>query len=265
MMNKSFLVDIFSQHQQCKHCPGKEDITSYFEELLGLLFPDYANLPIQHLSELENLFERSKKRLSSLIGDDESDKEVVRHFYENLPQVYDQLQEDIEAIYSGDPASISQEEVIRAYPGFYAMAAYRIAHSLLKIGIKLIPRTITENAHSKTGIDIHPGATIGRRCCIDHGTGVVIGETTVIGDDVKIYQGVTLGALSVEKSLANTKRHPTIGDRVVIYSGATVLGGKTIIGDDSIIGGNVWLTESVPPSTQVVYKAPNIHKMKQYN
>ena len=145
------------------------------------------------------------------------------------------------------------------------MAAYRVAHALFLLGVELIPRSITEYAHGKTGIDIHPGASIGRRFCIDHGTGVVIGETTVIGDDVKIYQGVTLGALSVEKSLANTKRHPTIGDRVVIYSGATVLGGNTIIGDDTIIGGNVWLTESVPAWTQVYYKAPNEHKIKAFN
>jgi serine O-acetyltransferase len=162
-------------------------------------------------------------------------------------------------MYAGDPAAKSRTEILRSYPGFYAIAAYRIANQMHRQGIQLIPRMITELAHSRTGIDIHPGATIGQYFCIDHGTGVVIGETTVIGDHVKIYQGVTLGALSVEKADADKKRHPTIEDHVVIYAGATILGGKTTIGKNSVIGGNVWLTKSVPAGSKVYYQAQMYH------
>ena len=165
------------------------------------------------------------------------------------------MEEDVIALFEGDPAAKSRTEVIRTYPGFFATAAYRIAHTLVKLEIELIPRIISEYAHSKTGIDIHPGATIGHFFCIDHGTGVVIGETTKIGDHVKIYQGVTLGALSVDKKDAKVKRHPTIGDYVVAYAGATILGGSTIVGHNSIIGGNVWLTQSVDPFSKIYYKA----------
>ena len=263
-MEKLFLGKIFQEHQQCRQCPTKEEVSLFFDDLLGLLFPNFSNKSIETLDRLEEAFEGSKAQLRSLLRKQES-PEKIDAFFDALPNLYELLQEDVTAIYEGDPASVSREEVIRSYPGFYAISAYRIAHRLYELEIPMIPRSITEYAHGKTGIDIHPAAQIGRRFCIDHGTGVVIGETTEIGDDVKIYQGVTLGALSVEKALANTKRHPTIGDRVVIYAGATVLGGNSIIGEDSIIGGNVWLTESVPPATQVYYKAPNVHKMKSYN
>ena len=155
---------------------------------------------------------------------------------------------------AGDPAAKDEFEVIRAYPGFYAIAMYRIAHQLLLLEVPLIPRILTEWAHARTGIDIHPGARIGEFLYIDHGTGTVIGETTVIGDHVKLYQGVTLGALSVEKYMADTKRHPTIEDRAIIYSGATILGGDTVIGHDCVIGGNVWLTRSVPPHSTVYHQ-----------
>jgi serine O-acetyltransferase len=165
------------------------------------------------------------------------------------------LLEDAQAINDGDPAAKSRDQVIRTYPGFLAIACYRIGHSFCQIGVPLLPRILTEYAHSKTGIDIHPKAKIGRRFCIDHGTGIVIGETTIIGEDVKIYQGVTLGALSVKKEMAKMKRHPTIEDNVVIYAGATILGGSTIIGKNSIIGGNVWLTESIPPNSRVYHKS----------
>src|SRR5690554_430759 len=157
-------------------------------------------------------------------------------------------------MYTGDPAAKSKTEIVRSYPGFYAIAAYRIAHLLYRQGIALIPRMITEFAHSKTGVDIHPGARIGSYFCIDHGTGVVIGETAVVGDYVKIYQGVTLGALSVNKEDADKKRHPTIEDQVVIYAGATILGGETTVGRESVIGGNVWLTKSVPPQSKIYYQ-----------
>ena len=155
----------------------------------------------------------------------------------------------------GDPAAKSHAEVIRTYPGFFAIVAYRIAHELESLSVGIIPRIITEYAHSQTGIDIHPGAEIGRYFCIDHGTGVVIGETCNIGDYVKIYQGVTLGALSVAKEDADKKRHPTLEDRVVIYAGATILGGETVIGENSVVGGNVWLTKSIKPNSKVYYQA----------
>jgi serine O-acetyltransferase len=161
--------------------------------------------------------------------------------------------EDAEAIFRGDPAAKSVDEVILAYPGFLAIAVYRVAHWFHNRGVPTLPRMISEHAHKLTGIDIHPGATIGRSFVIDHGTGIVIGETTVIHDNVKIYQGVTLGALSVDKSLANTKRHPTIERDVVIYANATILGGDTVVGAGSVVGGNVWLTESVSPGSRVYH------------
>jgi serine O-acetyltransferase len=169
--------------------------------------------------------------------------------------MYRILNTDIDAILEGDPAARTRFEIIRAYPGFYAISFYRIAHKLADLEIPLLPRILTEYAHSKTGIDIHPGAEIGEHFCIDHGTGIVIGETTIIGNHVKIYQGVTLGALSVDKAMSFIKRHPTVEDYVVIYSGATILGGDTIIGHYSIIGGNVWLTKSVPPYSTVYHKS----------
>ena len=194
--------------------------------------------------------------LSRNLNEGESDPEKQSEaFFAGLPVVYDRLQLDIDAMFAGDPAAKSREEVIRSYPGFYAIAAYRIAHSLHKLGVSNIPRMITEHAHGKTGIDINPCARIGDYFCIDHGTGVVIGETTEIGKHVKVYQGVTLGALSVNKEDAKLKRHPTIEDNVVIYAGATILGGNTIIGKNSIVGGNVWLTKSIPPDSKVYYKA----------
>jgi len=174
-----------------------------------------------------------------------------------LPQLLEKLNWDAEAILNGDPASKSIEEVYMAYPGFYAIAIYRLAHELHNEGFPLVPRLMTEYAHSKTGVDIHPGAQIGKSCFIDHATGVVIGETAIIRDNVKIYQGVTLGALYVEKSLQNTKRHPTIESNVTIYANATILGGDTVIGENSVIGGNAWLTASVPPNS-TVFHTPEI-------
>lgn len=176
---------------------------------------------------------------------------VVRLFFERLPEVAEQLKEDIAAAYMGDPAARSEEEIVCAYPSFEAMSIFRMAHLLYKLNVPLLPRMMTEYAHKTTGIDIHPGATIGRGFFIDHGTGVVIGETCVIGDYVKLYQGVTLGAKSFPKNsegqiIKGIQRHPRIGNRVVIYAGATILGGDTVIGDDAVIGGNVWLTHSVP-------------------
>ena len=183
---------------------------------------------------------------------------ICNEFFRQLEDVYDRSVEDARAILAGDPAAYDLKEVIRSYPGFFAIAIYRIAHLMLDLGIPYLPRIFTEYAHARTGIDIHPGAQIGHHFCIDHGTGVVIGETAVIGNNVKIYQGVTLGALSVSKEMAKTKRHPTIGDRVVIYAGATILGGKAQIGSDSIIGGNVWITKSVPPNSRIHYDSRDV-------
>lgn len=183
-------------------------------------------------------------------------QETVTAFYERLPEVMDLVAGDVRAAYEGDPAASCLEEVILAYPGVKAVFTYRIAHLLKELGVPLIPRIMTEFAHNETGVDIHPGAHVGREFFIDHGTGVVIGETTVIGDRVKLYQGVTLGALSLPRDRSGTllrggKRHPTLEDDVVVYAGATILGGETVVGHGSVIGGNVWLVNSVPPFSRV--------------
>ncbi len=189
-------------------------------------------------------------------------KSVARKFVEALPEVHRLIDTDVAAAYEGDPAATSPMEVVMAYPGLYAITVHRLAHVLYSLKVPIIPRVMSELAHSKTGIDIHPGATIGERFFIDHGTGVVIGETCVIGRNVKLYQGVTLGALSFPKDastgmlMKGHKRHPNVEDNVVIYAGATILGGDTTIGHDSEIGGSVWLIKSVPPNSRVYNKPP---------
>ena len=197
-------------------------------------------------------------------------KALVAAFIARLPEVRRLVDSDVQAAYEGDPAATSPMEVVMAYPGLYAVAIHRLAHELYTLKVPIIPRIMSEIAHSKTGIDIHPGATIGEHFFIDHGTGVVIGETTVIGKNVKLYQGVTLGALSFDKDpvtgalVKGVKRHPNVEDNVVIYAGATILGGRTTIGHDSEIGGNVWLKDSVPPNSRVYNKppAPEIREKK---
>jgi serine O-acetyltransferase len=188
---------------------------------------------------------------------------VVKELLEKIPEILDRINEDIQAAYDGDPAAKNTDEIILSYPCVLAILTYRVAHELYIRGIPLIPRIMSEYAHSQTGIDIHPGAKIGKSFFIDHGTGVVIGETTEIGDYVKIYQGVTLGALSFPKDergriVKGRKRHPTVGNHVVIYSGATILGGETTIGDDSVIGGNAWITSSIPAGTKVIIEPPDL-------
>ncbi len=185
-------------------------------------------------------------------------EEITCRFIDSLDDIAQVLKTDIQVAYEGDPAATSEKEIMLSYPGFQAIVIYRLAHRLAELGVPVVPRMMTEHAHSVTGIDIHPGATIGRYFFIDHGTGVVIGETCVIGEHVKLYQGVTLGARSFEldgdgNPVKGIKRHPDIGDRVVIYAGATILGGDTVIGDDCVIGGNVWLTHSVEPGKTVFY------------
>ena len=179
---------------------------------------------------------------------------VPARFLAMLPGIHTLLRSDAEAIFHGDPAARSLDEVILTYPGFHAIALHRVAHALVGLEVPLVPRLLGEYAHSQTGVDIHPGAQIGRSFSIDHGTGVVIGETATIGNGVKLYQGVTLGALAVEKGLARQKRHPTLEDHVVVYANATILGGETIIGHDSTVGGNAWLTRSVPPFSIVSHE-----------
>ena len=188
-------------------------------------------------------------------------KEIVDEFVAALPDVRRLVDTDVQAAYDGDPAATSRMEVVMAYPGLYAVTIHRLAHVLYKLKVPIIPRVMSELAHSKTGIDIHPGATIGERFFIDHGTGVVLGETTIIGRNVRLYQGVTLGGLSFDKDangalVKGLKRHPNIEDNVVIYANATILGGDTTIGHDSEIGGNVWIKESVPPYSRVYNKPP---------
>ena len=188
-------------------------------------------------------------------------KEIVDDFVAALPEVRRLVETDVQAAYDGDPAATSRMEVVMAYPGLYAVTIHRLAHVLYKLKVPIVPRVMSELAHSKTGIDIHPGATIGERFFIDHGTGVVIGETTVIGRNVRLYQGVTLGGLSFDKDstgalVKGLKRHPNIEDNVVIYANATILGGDTTRGHDSEIGGNVWIKESVPPYSRVYNKPP---------
>lgn len=194
------------------------------------------------------------ENISALLTPEEGAR-IADEFIQNLPNLQSNLYEEAQNYLKNDPAASGIEEIILAYPGFFAIAAHRIAHQLHMAGVPIIPRVFSEYAHSLVGIDIHPGAKIGHLFFIDHGTGIVIGETTVIGKNVKIYQGVTLGALFVTKSLRNTKRHPTIEDNVVIYAGATILGGDTVIGHDSVIGGNVWLTKSVVAFSVVYHTA----------
>jgi serine O-acetyltransferase len=239
-------------------------VIRFFDDLIGLLFPEFATRRFSDAEGLRVRMDELKREFRTIL---DHNKDCVKsgisgledQFFDELPKIRSLLLHDIDAMYMGDPAAKSTAEVIRTYPGFYAIAAHRIAHCLLTLGVNLIPRIISEHAHRETGIDIHPGAKIGTHFCIDHGTGIVIGETTVIGSRVKIYQGVTLGGLSVKKEDAKKKRHPTIQDDVVIYAGATILGGNTVIGKKSIIGGNVWLTKSVPANSKIYYQARMTH------
>ncbi len=234
-------------------------IGGLLKQTVAVLFPHHA-LADETGDSLEVRLARLEADFHGLVEPLCEDKDVgctkllVKGFMSDLPEIADFSHEDAASLLEGDPAAQSVEEVILSYPGFFAVVAYRIAHALYKREVPLLPRMICEYAHQKTGIDIHPGAQIGRALFIDHGTGVVIGETTVIGDNVKIYQGVTLGALRVDREHRAKKRHPTIEDNVVIYAGATILGGETIIGRNSVIGGNVWITRSIPAWSRVMFK-----------
>jgi serine O-acetyltransferase len=290
------LPGVLEALDRCEDCParhnvrrgismaGQQAVINVLEDLIAVLFPgchsrqDVTSDAYDEFSPIAlertalNLREQCKKTfeyeciMNECTDDcgrcDTQAVDAVTELVRGLPHVLAVLQKDVLAAYEGDPAAQSTMEVVMSYPGVYAVIVHRIAHCLYKQGVPLIPRVMSEHAHSKTGIDIHPGATIGDGFFIDHGTGVVIGETTVIGEDVKLYQGVTLGALSFEKDdeghlVKGIKRHPDVGDHVVVYAGATILGGNTSIGAHAVIGGNVWLTHSVPPRAKVYNQQPN--------
>jgi serine O-acetyltransferase len=236
-----------------------KEVRQSVEDLVLLMFPNRGCIGPRTITDIEDTVETLKKRFTQYFDSvsplmpqtGAKSSAMVELFFEKLPKLSEILDLDAQAALQGDPAAYSREEIIITYPGFYAVTIYRLAHAIQELGIPLLPRLMTEYAHEKTGIDIHPGAKIGESFFIDHGTGVVIGETSSIGKNVKIYQGVTLGALSVKKKLQSLKRHPTIEDDVVIYANATILGGETVIGKGSVIGGSTWIVESVEPGSVV--------------
>ena len=262
--------------------PSQEKIIGIVDQIKRVLFPGYFTNTKLHDSNIEyyigkqttDLYEKISEQITMAIRHDcrrnslpctnceARSYQLSLSFIESLPKIAELLATDIRAALRGDPATKSPDEVIFCYPGLLATLIFRIAHELYLLEIPIIPRIITEYAHSLTGIDIHPGATIGPEFFIDHGTGVVIGETTIIGTNVRLYQGVTLGALSLPRDagqkLRDKKRHPTIEDDVIIYSNTTILGGKTVVGKGSIIGGNIWITESVATNTKVLLKRPEL-------
>jgi serine O-acetyltransferase len=252
------LRQLFREHRSAPPTPPPQQVREWADELLGMLFPQRSPERPDTLADLRERWHRSRRRLTALLeamGDalHAPVASLVDRFADDLPGLRATLLQDADAICAGDPAAVDVDEVVRTYPGFCAIAIYRVAHHFHDSGVPVLPRVLTEHAHACTGIDIHPGAEIGERFCIDHGTGIVVGETTTIGRNVKLYQGVTLGALSVQKEMARTKRHPTVEDDVVIYAGATILGGDTVVGRGSVVGGNVWLLHSVPPASRVYY------------
>ncbi|MDO4519544.1 MAG: serine O-acetyltransferase [Eubacteriales bacterium] len=259
-----------------KVLPQRDVIIDILRDLRALIFPGYFSMdscfgtfPEHYIGyHLNSLFDQLSKQIAisfQYTGEEtytaiKHAGEVTERFFEKIPVVQNMLLKDVQAGFDGDPAAKSKEEIINSYPGLLAIYAYRIAHILYEEKVPFIPRIMTEYSHSRTGIDINPGATIGEYFFIDHGTGVVIGETTIIGNYVKLYQGVTLGALSTRKGqlLSNVKRHPTIGNHVTIYSNSSVLGGDTQIGDYAIIGGNTFITESIPAYAKVSAKSPEL-------
>lgn len=279
---QGFTSKKWSSHNEPVPIPSKSEIEKLVRQAQQILFPGYFTGRVlssesleYHLGQtLSTFHENLVKQVNSAIRHDcfrhnqactkcgERSLEVAEAFISKLPEIKDLLELDIQASLQGDPAAQNFDEVIFSYPGFFAIMVYRLAHRLVELGVPIIPRIMSEYAYSRTSIDIHPGAEIGCSFFIDHGAGVVVGETTKIGSRVRIYQGVTLGALSLPRNAAeelrNTKRHPTIEDDVILYANATILGGKTTIGARSIVGGNVWLTESVGSDTKVLLKQPEL-------
>jgi len=269
-------------HIDYEPIPSEGYVVDIINKLREVLFPGYyakekidpINLKYNIGQTISVLFDMLSEQIAHSIRHecfrydlpctecDQQGQKAAIDFLESIPAIRKILATDVRAAYEGDPAAKSYDEIIFSYPGVFAVTVYRVANKLFKMKVPLLPRIMSEHAHSLTGIDIHPGAAIGESFFIDHGTGVVIGETTEIGKNVRIYQGVTLGALSLPKDagekLRGKKRHPTIEDDVIIYSGATILGGDTVIGARSVIGGNVWVTESVPPDTKVLLEAPRL-------
>lgn len=262
----SFYKEVAKQHHSFLILPKKKLIHQFIDELFSVLFSNTSKHS-SLLATIESKFQLLENDFNDLVLDFEpkSNKSLqqTQTFFEELPNLYKKALNDANTIFAKDPAAKSLEEVLYSYPGFFAIAIYRFSHQIWEQDLNLLARTISEYAHSKTSIEIHPGAQIGDDFAIDHGTGIVIGETAIIGDNVQIYQGVTLGALSVKKEEAFVKRHPTIEDNVIIYANSTILGGKTIVGRDSIIGGNVWLTHSIPSNSVVYHK--NEIKIKDNN
>lgn len=262
----SFYQEIARQHQELLILPEKKLIHQFIDELFSILFSNTSK-SYGIVAIIENKFDGLEKQFDELVLDfapkNQNTKQQTETFFEALPYLHKKALNDAQTIFAKDPAAKTLEEVLYSYPGFFAIAVYRFSHQLWKQDLKLLARTISEYAHIKTSIEIHPGAKIGNDFAIDHGTGIVIGETTIIGNNVQIYQGVTLGALSVKKEEAFIKRHPTIEDNVIIYANSTILGGQTTVGRDSIIGGNVWLTYTIPSNSVVYHK--NEMKVKDNN
>ena len=254
--------------------PSQVELSRAFEDIRDLLYPGLTGRPVRTTSaavskKLAAVERRMQRQIwlglchraranggcsKAALPPKSMARDMARRLLARLPELRIALAKDVEAAYGGDPAATGTDEIVFCYPGVYAITAYRVAHALLEIAVPVLPRMMTEHAHEKTGIDIHPGATIGESFFIDHGTGVVVGETTVIGNRVRLYQGVTLGALSVKdgQTQRGKKRHPTLEDDVVIYANATILGGDTVVGRGAIVGGNTWVTESVPPGARVL-------------
>lgn len=277
---KSILVDYRNKRAIDKvniyNQPDKEEILDMVQKLQYILFPGFFKDKVYKIYNIEHhvstviedvMFHLNKQIMVVLKYCDtfpgqpdeklsETAQEMSINFLKTIPKIREYLDTDLQAAVDGDPAASSKDEVIFSYPGFYAITVYRLAHELFKLSVPMIPRIMTEHAHSRTGIDIHPGAAIGKYFFIDHGTGIVIGETTTIGENVKIYQGVTLGALSTKEGqkLRGTKRHPTIGNNVTIYSGASILGGDTVIEENVVVGGNAFITKSIREGTRVSVK-----------
>jgi len=257
-MNEHFAY-FYDKYINTDKCISTERVGKWMDRVIKIIFPVDIDLVFHDASLFESYMGELQAELSSILqcSPNINPEEKALEFFQQLPHVRETLETDVQAIYNGDPAAKSEAEVIRCYPGIYAITAYRMAHLMHQQGVKTVPRMLTEYAHGKTGIDIHPEAKIKEHFFIDHGTGVVIGATAEIGSHVKMYQGVTLGGLSVNKMDADKKRHPTIEDHVVIYAGATILGGKTVIGEHSIIGGNTFITKSIPERSKIYHTPSN--------
>lgn len=259
------IAELYGKYDKNKPQLCRTSIETFAETVLGLIFSQHAQSHIETQQDFAEYFNKNKDVLKKILNCLEKDfhqefdrEQIITDFYTKLSTVADKLKLDAEFFQQQDPAAFNTDLVILSYPGFYAVCIYRVAHALSDLKVQYLPRVLSEYAHSKTGIDIHPHAKIGVPFFVDHGTGVVIGETCEIGDRVKIYQGVTLGALSVSKKKQGKKRHPTIEDDVLIYANATILGGRTLVGKNSTIGGNVWLTESVEENSTIVNEVTSV-------